>query len=283
MNRPLILLTNDDGILSPGLAAAAAALDPLGKLLIVAPREQQTSMSRSRSQQYGADGRLFHTEVVYKEKRWDGFAANATPALAVEHAVQEIADRPIDLVISGINYGENVGSCVTVSGTIGAAIEAAERGIPAMAVSLEIASTDYHTHDTEINFEVAAYFTNLLAQKMLSEPMPEDVDVLKLEVPASATRETRVVLTRQDKISYYMPSMDKRENLFSGPATIKHTPSKGKYTRTDTDAYALAKQLVAVTPLSLDLTSRVQMQTLSNLLQTPTIFEININNKEESK
>ena len=273
MTEPIILLTNDDGISSPGLAAAAAALDHLGELLIVAPREQQTSMSRSRSQQYGADGRLFQTDVVYKDQRWNGFAVNATPALAVEHAVQEIADRSIDLVISGINYGENVGSCVTVSGTIGAAIEAAERGIPAMAVSLEIASTDYHTHDTDINFEVAAYFTNQLAQKMLIKPMPEDVDVLKLEIPASATRKTRVVLTRQDKISYYMPYMDKRKDLFSGPATLKHTPSKGEYTRTDTDAYALANQLVAITPLSLDLTSRVKMQTLSDLLQTPAISE----------
>lgn len=273
MNRPLILLTNDDGINSPGLAAAAAALEQLGELLIVAPREQQTSMSRSRSQQYGADGRLFQTEVIYKDQRWNGYAANASPALAVEHAVQEIANRPIDLAVSGINYGENVGSCVTVSGTIGAAIEAAERGIPAMAVSLEITNTDYHTHDTDINFEVAAYFTYILAKKMLVEPMPEDVDVLKLEVPASATRETRIVLTRQDKISYYMPYIDKREDLFSGPATFKHTPSKGKYTQTDTDAYALANQLVAITPLSLDLTSRVPMQTLSRLLQTPTIFE----------
>ncbi len=271
MTRPLILLTNDDGIFSPGLAAAAAVLDHLGELLIVAPREQQTSMSRSRSQQHGADGRLFPAEVVYKGQRWNGFAANASPALAVEHAVQEITKRPIDLAVSGINYGENVGSCVTVSGTIGAAIEAAERGIPALAVSQEIYGTDYHSHDAEINFEVAAYFTELLARKMLTEHMPEDVDVLKLEVPASATRETRVVLTRQDKISYYMPYMDKREELFSGPATLKHTPSKGKYTRTDTDAYALANQLVAVTPLSLDLTSRVQMQTLSDLLETPTI------------
>ena len=65
-----------------------------------------------------------------------------------------------------------------------------------------------------------------------------------------------------------MPYVDKREDLFSGPATFQHTPAKGKYTQTDTDAYALAKQLVAVTPLSLDLTSRVRMEDLSALLDT---------------
>jgi 5'-nucleotidase len=189
----------------------------------------------------------------------------------VEHAVQEITDRPIDLAVSGINYGENVGSCVTVSGTIGAALEAAERGIPALAVSLEIISTDYHTHNTETDFEVAAHFTQILAQKVLATKLPFDVDVLKLEVPANATRETKTVLARQDKISYYMPSMDKREDL-SSPAKFKHTPAKGQYTSADTDAYALAQGLVCITPLSFDLTSRVSMADLSNLLDTPSIY-----------
>lgn len=269
MERPLILLTNDDGISSPGLAAAAAVLDTLGELLIVAPREQQTSMSRSRSQQHGSDGRLFKADVIHNGQRWPGYAANASPAMTVEFAVQEIADRPIDLAVSGINYGENVGSCVTVSGTIGAALEAAERGIPALAVSLEINTTDYHSHDQAIDFQVAAYFTGLLAGKMLGTTMPADVDVLKLEVPASATRETRVVITRQDKISYYMPAINKREDLFSGTAIIRHTPSKGQYTQNDTDAYALAKQLVSITPLSFDLTSRVSLRILSEQLDTP--------------
>ena len=272
MTRPLILLTNDDGIHSPGLAAAASFLDPLGELLIVAPAVQQTSMGRSRSQQYGNDGRISPAEVVYKDQRWQGFAANASPALAVEHAVQEITDRPIDLAVSGINYGENVGSCVTVSGTIGAALEAAERGIPAIAVSLEILNTDYHSHNAKINFEVAAYFTQMLAKKILAAEMPFDVDVLKLEVPAQATRDTKTVIARQDKFSYYMPSMEKRLDL-SGPANFNHTPSKGQYTNTDTDAYALAQGWVAITPLSIDMTSRVEMTDLSDLLDTPAVIK----------
>jgi 5'-nucleotidase len=270
MNRPLILLTNDDGVHSPGLAAAAAFLHPLGDLLIVAPAVQQTSMARSRSQTSGNDGRITPVEVIYRDQRWPGFAANASPALAVEHAVQEIADRPIDLAVSGINYGENVGSCVTVSGTIGAALEAAEREIPAIAASLEIMSTDYHSHDSEINFEVAAFFTQLLAGKMLATDLPDDVDVLKLEVPAQATKETKIVVARQDKLSYYMPSMDKREDL-SRPAKFSHTPGKGQYTNTNTDAYALAQGLVCITPLSFDLTSRVAMEALADLLDTESI------------
>ncbi|MBN2044561.1 MAG: 5'/3'-nucleotidase SurE [Anaerolineales bacterium] len=270
MTRPLILLTNDDGIHSPGLAAAASALDCLGELLIVAPAVQQTSMGRSRSQLNGADGRISPAEVIYQDQRWQGYAANATPALAVSHAIQEIASRPIDLAVSGINYGENIGSCVTVSGTIGAAIEAADQGIPALAVSLEILGTDYHSHNTEINFEAAAHFTRLVAQKILAAQLPFDVDVLKLEIPAAATNQTKAVITRQDRLSYYMPSMEKRSNL-STPADFKHTPSKGQYTNTDTDAYALAQGLVCITPLSIDLTSRIALAELSTLLDTPFI------------
>jgi 5'-nucleotidase len=273
MSVPLILLTNDDGIKSPGLAAAAEAVEPLGELLIIAPREQQTSMSRSRSQQYSADGRLQPATVTYQGQTWQGISANATPALAVEHAVQEIAKRPIALAVSGINYGENVGSCVTVSGTIGAALEAAERGIPALAVSLELPGTDYHSHSTEVDFSAAIFFTHLIAEKMLAAAFPADVDVLKLEVPALATKETEWVVTRQDRLSYYMPHMDERKDLFSGPATLHHTPSKGQFTRKDTDAYALAQGLVSVTPLSLDLTSRVKLDHLANLLETSSLAD----------
>jgi 5'-nucleotidase len=227
-------------------------------------------MSRSRSQQHGADGRIHQVEVTYKDQNWPGFSANASPALAVEHAVQEIAKRPIDLLVSGINYGENVGSCVTVSGTIGAALEAAERGIPAIAVSLEILSTDYHSHSQNVDFDIAGYFTHKLASNLLGMKMPFDVDVLKLEVPAIATRETKIVITRQDKLSYYIPSITHRADL-TRPAKFKHAPSKGKYTRKDTDAYALAQGMVCITPLSLDLTSRGPLQTLAQLIDVPLL------------
>jgi len=271
MNAPLILLTNDDGIQSPGLAAAAEALNELGELLIIAPSEQQTSMSRSRSQQYGADGRLKPVTVSYNDHEWEGISANATPALAVEHAVLEVAERPIALAVSGINYGENVGTCVTVSGTIGAALEAAERGIPSLAVSLELESTDYHSHSKEVDFTIAIHFTRLIAEKMINATFPHDVDVLKLEVPAKASKDTDWVLTRQDKLSYYMPYVDKRQDVFSGPGKIHHQPSKGQFTDKTTDAYALAQGLVSVTPLSLDLTSRVDLSKFAKLLDTSTL------------
>ncbi len=263
---PLILITNDDGIDSPGLEAAVAALDPLGELLIVAPRTQQTSMGRSRSQDGGRDGSLFKREIQIGEKSWPAFAANSTPALAVEHAVQQLAKRPVDLVVSGINFGENVGSCVTVSGTIGAALEAAELGIPAIAASLELDHNEYHAYDMTVDFSAAAYFVRLLAERMLSKRMPTDVDLLKLEIPAAATRESAWMVTHQDRLAYYRPQLDQEKDPFCGPQQFQHRQQKGRYSEEGSDAFALAQGIVSVTPLSLDLTSRTSLDDLSKLL-----------------
>ncbi len=265
MTRPLILITNDDGIASPGLAAVAAALDPLGELLIVAPASQQTSMGRSRSQQGNRDGRLRKRQVHYGNQSWDGVAANATPALAVEHGIQELAMRPVALVVSGINYGENVGTCVTVSGTIGAAMEAAERGIPAMAVSLETRVSQYHEYDETIDFGTAIHFVRFFAARILGKTLPPDVDVLKIDIPASATPETGWIVTRQDKMSYYTPAMPKRSQLFGTKGRITHAVAKGEFSQEGSDTHALAKGIVSLTPLSLDLTSRVSLNKVRGL------------------
>ena len=265
-STPLILLTNDDGIASPGLAAAAKALDGLGELLIVAPSVQQTSMGRSRSQACGNDGRLFKRNVSFKEQVWDGIAANASPALTVEHAILEIAPRPLSLVVSGINHGENVGSCVTVSGTIGAALEAADSGIKALAISLELAGTDYHSFDDTLDFEAAIHFTRLFADKALKSNFPADVDLLKIEVPLAATARTQWVITKQDRLAYYTPHFEARKDLFEGPNQLVHTPAKGQSSGPGTDAHALAQGWVSVTPLSLDLTSRVALDQVQAVL-----------------
>jgi len=269
--KPLILLTNDDGIQSPGLAAAAEALHPLGDLLIVAPFEQQTSMGRSRTQNCGGDGTITKTIVKYENHTWEGFGVKATPALAVVHARLELSDRNIALAVSGINYGENIGSCVTVSGTIGAALEAAEKGIPTLAVSQEIDSVDYHSYSENVDFSTAVYFTRKIAEKMLNTSLPFDADVLKLEIPLSASTETQCVVTRQDRLPYYTPSIQNRNQQFGAPEKISYTPSKGKYLSQDTDAYAMAQGLVSITPLSYDLTSRISLADLAAILGASTL------------
>lgn len=273
--KPLILITNDDGIHSPGLAAAAAALDPLGDLLIVAPQEQQTSMARSRSQACGGDGTITKTEVIFQGKKWPGFGVKATPALAVVHAVHELANRPITLAVSGINYGENLATCVTASGTLGAALESAEYGIPSLAVSQEIDSLDYHSYTTVDDFSAAIHFTNLAAEKILANALPYDADLLKLEIPCGASPKTPLVVTRQDRIAYYKSVLESRQQLFGTPQEIRQIPRKGQYTAKDSDAFALAEGLVALTPLSLDLTSRGCLGKIAEIFEVEVLPEDN--------
>lgn len=271
--KPLILLTNDDGIHSPGLAAAAAALDPLGDLLIVAPHEQQTSMGRSRSQNCGGDGVIMETKVKYQGKEWPGYGVKATPALSVVHAIHRLADRPISLSVSGINYGENIGACVTASGTLGAALEAAEYGIPSLAISQEIDSLDYHSYSTVADFAPAIHFTTLVASKALANALPLDADVLKVEIPRGATTQTPLVVTRQDRMAYYQSIVEPRDKKDRSELAITQIPSKGKYSAKNTDAFALAEGLVSLTPLSLDLTSRNCLDLVAQL------FDVELLNK----
>jgi 5'-nucleotidase len=203
------------------------------------------------------DGTIARCPVQYGDRVWEGYSVSATPAMAVEFAIQELATRPVDLVVSGINYGENIGTCITVSGTIGAALEAAERGVKAMAVSLETGVAQCYEHDESVDFQTAAYFVNFFASRLLGKTWPEDVDVLKVEIPMTATPQSPWMVAVQDRISYYTPKISRRSDVFADAAQVEVQVAKGQYTRRDTDAYALAQGCISITPLSLDNTSRV--------------------------
>jgi len=121
-----ILLTNDDSINSPGLWAAAEALAPLGFVHVVAPRVQQTSMGRALPRE--SDGIVEARAMTVNGKEWQVYAVGGSPAQAFLHGYYEVLGFKPDLVVSGINYGENVASGITISGTVGAALEAATLG-----------------------------------------------------------------------------------------------------------------------------------------------------------
>jgi len=263
MTRPLILICNDDGIHSPGLGAAAAAVDPLGDLLIVAPREQQSGMGRSFPT--FNDGRLFKTTVSYDGQRWPGYGANASPAQAVDHGVIELADRRPALAISGINYGENVGVGITGSGTVGAALEAAAFGIPALAVSLQVDPSLHYTNDESVDFSAAIHFTRLFAERWLSAARPLGVDVLKIDIPASATPQTPWRFTRLERGQYFRPLAPVRERL-EDEGRIGYTIDPDAVFDELSDAAVVRAGYVSVTPLTLDLTAHVAPEVLRRAL-----------------
>ncbi|MEN8242285.1 MAG: 5'/3'-nucleotidase SurE [Chloroflexota bacterium] len=261
-----ILLTNDDGIESPGLWAAAEALSEIGYVWVTAPRDQASSTGRSMP--HSSDGLITEQQMVVNGTEWTVYAVGGTPAQTVQHAVIEIIGKKPDLVVSGINYGLNLGTGITISGTVGAAMEAASFGVPALAVSLETAKEHHLTYSTEIDFSCAARFTKVFAQKMLTGQFDPRVQVLKIEVPKGAGANTQWMLTRLALERYYYPVAPTRES-WDIPGSVGYnmvddlsgfTPGSDTYT-------VLVDKKVAVTPISLDMTANVAFKELEDQLR----------------
>ncbi len=264
--RTQILLTNDDGIQSPGLWSAAEALSSIGFVHVAAPIEQFSGAGRSLP--YNSSGIISPIQMGVNGKQWTVYGIGGTPAQAVLHAVLEILPQRPNLVVSGINYGENLGSGITISGTVGAALEAASLGILALAVSLETDTEHHLSYSTDIDFSMAAYFTVLLARLMLARPMPSDVQVLKVDVPTHATPETPWEITRLSRQRYYEPLAPQRQS-WETPGPLRYRlAGDPRQDPVDSDVYAVRiKRVVSVTPLSLDMTSRVNLKELEDGLR----------------
>lgn len=264
--RPLILVTCDDGVHSPGLGAAIRAVLPLGEVMVAAPLGQQTGAGRSLfSFDEGAIARV-NCEVDGTQVQT--YSIHASPAQVVLHALLELVPRRPALCVSGINFGENVGSRVTSSGTLGAAMEAAAEGVPALAASLETDQAYHHQHSTEIDFAAAAHFTRYFAAQLLDKKMPPDVDVLKLDVPDDATPATPWRVTRLSREGYFRALPSGRRRLAEKRRLGYHIAVDRDRLEGDSDVHALMiDRVVSVTPISLDLTSRVLLSELQALLQ----------------
>ncbi|MCX6035204.1 MAG: 5'/3'-nucleotidase SurE [Chloroflexi bacterium] len=270
MEKCQILLTNDDGIQSPGLWAAAEALSELGYVTVVAPRDQSSGMGRSLPM--SSDG-VIHSEVLrVRGKDWTVYAVGGTPAQAVLHGILEIMPQKPDLVVSGINYGENVATGITISGTVGAAMEAASQGIPALAASLETDRAHHLSYSIEVDFSAAAYFTAFFARKILEKQFPPEVDFLKVDVPSNATRQTLWQVTRLAHQRYFIPVAPKRKSWEErGPVDYQEAANLDME-REDSDVYVLrVKRQVSLTPLSLDFTARVDFDGLDRLLRSADV------------
>jgi 5'-nucleotidase len=265
MEKCQILLSNDDGIESPGLWAAAEALSDIGYVTVAAPRQQCSGMGRSMPST--SDGIIRPQNLNVRGKDWTIYAVGGSPAQAVLHGILEIMPQKPDLVVSGINYGENVASGITVSGTVGAAMEAAAMGVPALAMSLETGVEDHHSYSREVDFSTAAHFTAFFARLLLQKKMPFDVDLLKVDVPRHATPQTPWQVTHLARRQYFMPIRPRRES-WDAPGRVDYQTETDLDSDPGSDVHTLRiRRLVAVTPLSLDLTSRLDLASLEAFLR----------------
>lgn len=259
MPRPLILITNDDGVESPGLRAVVHALRGLGELIIVAPREQQSSSGRAF---YWRKRPVIQSEIRIGQTRARAYAVDGSPAVAMRHALMLLVPRQPALVVSGINYGENMGSGLTISGTVGAALEAAAEGIPALAASLETAKEFHMSHSDAVDFSVAAHYTRWMAKRILAHAIPQNAPLVNINVPSDATPTTPWRVTRASHQAYFRSLVS--DGKFVGYDVVVDTEKLER----DSDIYAVrVDRVVSVTPLTFDLTARVNFRTFARTLK----------------
>lgn len=242
-----ILLSNDDGISSEGIAILQDALAALDEIWVVAPDRDQSAVS--------------HSLTLYRPLRIEqvgprAFAVDGTPTDCINLAINGLLQERPCLVISGINRGANLGDDITYSGTVSAAMEATLLGVPAIAVSL--------VADDDFDFAPAAAFTQRLATAVLADHLPPDT-LLNVNVPGLPAEQIKgFALTRQGKRRYGDAIVEKvdprgKKYYWIGGGPFDFVDGEG------TDFSAVRQGLISVTPLHLDLTnygSLTRLQTL---------------------
>ena len=253
------LLTNDDGIYAKGLSALYQELSKDADCLIVAPEIEQSAVGHAIT--------IFRPLMVRKARKdghFLGYAVAGTPADCVKIGIRELSDKPVDLVISGINRGANVGINVIYSGTVSAATEGAIMGVPSMAISLD-------SYDSNADFSVAAKFARKMAAFLLEDHTKENIPI-NINVPALPENDIKgLVVAKQGRarlIESYERRVDPRENIYywlTGETQI--SDREDPYS----DACALRQGLITITPIHYDLTRHDVLADLSARLKMENI------------
>ena len=257
-----IVLTNDDGIDAPGLVAARKALEEIGDVLTVAPDRNRSGVGRSIS-----FGRSLRVEEREMYDGAPGYACSGTPVDCVRLVALGLMDFEPDIVVSGINHGENLGDDITYSGTVAGALEGIVIGVPGIAVSLSVGRPWHETVEEEmglddrLNFEPVAEFTARLAKIALNGlPRGRILSINAPNLPASKLRGARV--TRLGRRFYKDELVEVRDeegylgyDIYNNPPG--HHPGEG------TDFAAIENAEISVTPIHLELTDTAGIEEIN--------------------
>lgn len=248
-----ILVTNDDGINSKGLKVLAEALKKLGAVFIVAPDRQRSGVGLSITLD-----RPLRCEQLDKRV----FSVNGMPTDCVELAVHKLMETPPDIIVSGINDGQNIGYDIYHSGTVGAAITGTMFGIPSMAVS--ISANDFG--NGEVWYDSAAHITTFLASLIIDRKLPNGT-LLNVNVPNMPLSEINgIEITRHCSATYDIEihhRLDPRGKEYYWVGGVFQKCND----RSNTDLEALNNGRVSITPLHLDLTDYAMMRELSSWIK----------------
>jgi 5'-nucleotidase len=243
-DRPVILITNDDGILAPGIRNLVEAVKDLGKVVVVAPDKPQSGMGHAIT--IGLPLRL-HPVTLFEGI--EAFQCSGTPVDCVKLAVDKVLHRKPDICLSGINHGANHSINVIYSGTMSAAVEAAIESIPSAGFSLL-------DHSVEADFSGARQYARLVVQQMLSTNLDKHT-VLNVNIPAVPAELIKGIRICKQAYAKYEEDFIER----SDPNGKKYFWLTGEFVNfdkgRDSDVWALEHNYVSVVPVQFDLTNYV--------------------------
>ena len=251
--KPLILVTNDDGINAPGIRFLIEIMNDFGDVVVVAPDSPQSGMGHAIT----INSTLYCEPIVInKNEPQSEYSCSGTPVDCVKIAVNEILKRKPDLCVSGINHGSNSSINVIYSGTMSAAVEAGTQGIPAIGFSL----LDY---SLDADFSHSKEFIKRIVSECLKNGMPKGV-VLNVNIPKISNSKLKGIKICRQANGVWEEKFDKRTN----PLGRDYYWLSGKFVNKDkgedTDEWALENEYVSITPTQYDLTAHHAIKNINH-------------------
>ena len=254
MHRPLILVTNDDGITAPGVRNLVDFMNEIGEVVVVAPNSPQSGKGHAIT---------INSTLTFEEINLEGpqkdYSLSGTPVDCVKFALDKILTRKPDIVVSGINHGANSSINVIYSGTMSAAVEAGVEGLQAIGFSLLDFSWD-------ADFTQAKSHIQEIVKKVLENPMPKGV-VLNVNIPKLAKDQIKGIRVCKQADAKWEESFDERIN----PHGKKYYWLTGYFNNMDTsenaDEVALSEGYISIVPVKFDLTAYEYLDQLKGIME----------------
>lgn len=254
MQKPLILVTNDDGITAPGIRNLVSFMNEIGDVVVVAPDSPQSGKGHAIT----INSTLTFEEINLEGSQKD-YALSGTPVDCVKFALDKVLSRKPDLVVSGINHGANSSINVIYSGTMSAAVEAGVEGLQAIGFSLLDFSWD-------ADFTQAKDFIQNIVKKVLENPLPKGI-VLNVNIPKLLKEEIKGVRVCKQANGKWEENFDERIN----PHGKKYYWLSGYFNNMDTsedaDEVALSEGYISIVPVKFDLTAYEYLQNLKRIME----------------
>ena len=254
MQRPLILVTNDDGITAPGIRNLVEFMNEIGEVVVVAPNSPQSGKGHAIT---------INSTLTFEEINLEGpqkdYSLSGTPVDCVKFALDKILTRKPDIVVSGINHGANSSINVIYSGTMSAAVEAGVEGLQAIGFSLLDFSWD-------ADFKEAKTYIQDIVRKVLANPIPKGI-VLNVNIPKLKSSEIKGIRVCKQANAKWEESFDERIN----PHGKKYYWLTGYFNNMDTsenaDEVALSEGYISIVPVKFDLTAYEYLDHLKGIME----------------